>query len=165
MAHALRQLGDVDQALARYQGALDHCQAAGDRLMTSRVHHALASLYCEAGAPDRALEHIHQALGISQEIGYGPGIAHGLITLSDMQARRGHVDIARQHLQEAITWLRLTEDQAGLTQAQTRLDALEKGAPEELDLSTTKGWVKSHVTLTEGKIYCEFESPTAQMRS
>jgi tetratricopeptide (TPR) repeat protein len=33
MAHALRQLGDLDQALTRYQQALDQCQAAGDRLM------------------------------------------------------------------------------------------------------------------------------------
>jgi tetratricopeptide (TPR) repeat protein len=165
MAHALRQLGDLDQALARYQGALDHCQAAGDRLMTSRVHHALASLHWEAGAPDRALDHIQQALGISQEIGYGPGIAHGLIALSDIQARRGHGDVARRHLQEAITWLRLTEDQAGLTQVQVRLSALEKGAPQELDVSTMQGWVKTHVTLTEGKVYCEFESPMAHARS
>jgi tetratricopeptide (TPR) repeat protein len=164
MAHALRQLGDSDQALARYQRALDHCRAAGDRLMASRVHHALASLHWEAGALDQALEHIQQALAISQEIGYGPGIAHGLIALSDIQARRGDVHAAREHLQEAMTWLRLTEDQAGLSQAQTRLGALEKGGPHELDASTAKSWVKSHVTLTEGKVYCEFESPIAQLR-
>jgi DNA-binding SARP family transcriptional activator/tetratricopeptide (TPR) repeat protein len=165
MAHALRQLGDFDQALVRYHGALDHCRASGDRLMTSRVHHALASLHWEAGAPDQALEHIHQALSISQEIGYGPGIAHGLIALSDIQAQRGDVEVAREHLQEAMTWLRLTEDQAGLAQAQARLGVLEKGTPEELAASTTKGWVKSHVALTEGKVYCEFESPIARLRS
>jgi DNA-binding SARP family transcriptional activator/tetratricopeptide (TPR) repeat protein len=164
MAHALRQLGDSNQALARYQEALDHCRAAGDRLMTSRVHHALASLHWEAGALDQALENIQQALAISQEIGYGPGIAHGLIALSDIQARRGDVDAAREHLQEAMTWLQLTEDQSGLTQAQTRLGALEKGVAQELDASTAKSWVKSHVTLTEGKVYCEFESPIAQLR-
>ena len=108
---------------------------------------------------------MHQALSISQEIGYGPGIAHGLLALSDIQAQRGQVDVARQHLQEAMTWLRLIEDQAGLTQTQARLLALEKGAPEAMAPSTTKGWVRSHVALAEGKVYCEFESPMARQRS
>jgi len=164
MAHTLRQLGDLDQALTRYQQALDHCQAAGDRLMTSRVHHALAGLQWEVGALDQALDHMHQALSISQEIGYGPGIAHGLLALSDIQTRRGEWDVAREYLQEAMTWLRLVEDQAELVQAQTRLRALEGGSPEAMAPSTTKGWVKSHVALAEGKVYCEFESPMARQR-
>jgi hypothetical protein len=108
---------------------------------------------------------MHQALGISREIGYGPGIAHGLIALSDIQAQRGNVDVARQHLQEAMTWLQLMEDQTGLTQAQARLRALEQGAPEAMDPSTTRGWVKSHVALAEGKVYCEFESPMVQHKA
>ncbi len=165
MAHALRQLGDLEQALTRYQQALDHCQAAGDRLMTSRVHHALAGLQWEVGALDQALDQMHQALSISQEIGYGPGIAHGLLALSDIQAQRGKMDAACEHLQEAMTWLRLIEDQAGLAQAQTRLRALERGSPEAVDSPMVKGWVKSHVALAEGKVYCEFESPMAQQRS
>jgi tetratricopeptide (TPR) repeat protein len=161
VAHAWRQLGDFDQALARYQGALDHCQAAGDRLMTSRVHHTLAGLQWEAGAQEGALYYLDQALVISREIGYGPGIAHGLIALSDIYTRRGELDLACQLLQEAMTWLRLIEDEAGLSQAQARRRALERGTLEETDLSTTIGWVKSHVALTEGKVYCEFESPMA----
>jgi hypothetical protein len=108
---------------------------------------------------------MHQALSISQEIGYGPGIAHGLIALSDIQTQRGEWDVAREHLQEAMIWLRLIEDQAGLAQAQTRLRALERGSPEAMDSSTAKGWVRSHVALAEGKVYCEFESPMAQQRS
>jgi hypothetical protein len=119
--------------------------------MTSRVHHALAGLQWEVGALDQALDHMHQALSISQEIGYGPGIAHGLLALSDIQTQRGKWDVARQHLQEAMTWLRLIEDQAGLAQAQTRLRALERGSPEAMDSPMAKGWVKSHVALAEGK--------------
>jgi tetratricopeptide (TPR) repeat protein len=135
MAHAWRQLGDIDQALARYRGALDHCQAAGDRLMTSRVHHTLASLQWE------------------------------VIALSDIYIRRGELDLARQRLREATTWLQLIEDEAGLSQAQARLHALERETLEETELSTTIGWVRSHVALTEGKVYCEFESPMAQVQS
>jgi DNA-binding SARP family transcriptional activator/predicted ATPase len=162
MAHALRQLGDTDRALSRYQQALDHCRAAGDRLMTSRVHHTLAGLQSELGGTDQAHHHMQQALDISRQIGYGPGIAHGLIGLCHLQARRGNLDLAGQHLQEAITWLRQIEDQVSLTQAQAQLKALERGTTTAMDLSAIQGWVKAHVALAEGKVYCEFESPTAQ---
>jgi predicted ATPase len=162
MAHALRQLGDVDRALSHYQQALDHCQAAGDRLMTSRVHHTLAGLQSELGRTDQAHDHMQRALDISRQIGYGPGIAHGLIGLCHIQARHGHLDLAGQHLQEAMTWLRQIEDQMGLTQAQAQLQALEQGIAPDMDPPTTQGWVKAHVALAEGKVYCEFESPMAQ---
>lgn len=162
MAHALRQLGDIDRALLRYQQALDHCQAAGDRLMTSRVHHTLAGLQSELGRREQAHHHMQQALDISRHIGYGPGIAHGLIGLGHLQARRGNLDLAGQHLQEAITWLQQIEDQVGLTQAQAQLQALEQGIAPRMGPATTQGWVKAHIALAEGKVYCEFESPMAQ---
>jgi tetratricopeptide (TPR) repeat protein len=163
MAHALRQLGDQEGALARYNQALAHCEAAGDRLMASRVHHALAGVHWERGAPDQSLNHMERAVDISREIGYGPGIAHGLVTLSDLQAQGGRLDLARQHLQEAITWLHLTEDKAGLAQAQDRLHALEQGTFVETTLFAAPiGWVKGHVALAEGKVYCTFESPLAR---
>jgi len=88
-----------------------------------------------------------------------------LLALSDIQTQRSEWDVAREHLQEAMTWLRLIEDQAGLAQAQARLRALERGSPQAMDPSATKGWVKSHVALAEGKVYCEFESPMARQRS
>ena len=160
MAHALRQLGDGEGAVSRYGQALTECQAAGDRLMASRVHHALAGIHWERGAPDRSLDHMERAVGISREIGYGPGIAHGLVTLSNLQAQGNHLEVARQQLEEAITWLQLTEDRSGLAQAQARLRALEQGTPAETALfADQSGWVKSHVDLAEGKVYCTFESP------
>jgi len=161
MAHALRQMEQADEALARYQQALDLFQAAGDRLMTSRVYHTLAGLEWEKGASHEALDYLYQALRISREIGYGSGIAHDLIALSYLSAQRDEAVTACEYLQEAITWLRLIEDQAGLDEAQTRLQALKKGTLEALDPPAEMGWVKDHVTLAEGKVYCEFESPMA----
>ena len=114
MAHALRQCGDLQRALTDYQRALALCQDSGDQLMLSRVHHTLASLQWEMGMPDQALTHVQQALGISREIGYGPGIAYGLVVLGNFHAQQGEIYIARQHLEEAIIWLQLTEDQVGL---------------------------------------------------
>jgi predicted ATPase len=164
MAHALRELGDLQKALSDYQGALALCQASGDQLMLSRVHHTLASLQWDIGMPDQALAHIQQALSISREIGYGPGIAYGLAALGHFHAQRGERHMARQHFEEAITWLQLIEDQVGLAETQAKLDALEKGTPSSSDRPTTMGWVKSHVALAEGKVYCEFESPMARHR-
>ncbi|HKF38404.1 MAG TPA: AAA family ATPase [Ktedonobacteraceae bacterium] len=162
MAHALRQQSDLQGALTGYQRALALCQASGDQLMLSRVHHALASLQWELGAPDQALAHLQHALRISREIGYGQGIAYGLIALGHFHAQQGERQTARRHFEEAITWLRLTEDQIGLTETQARLDALEQGTLAGSDRPTIMGWVKSHVALAEGKVYCEFESPMAR---
>lgn len=162
MAHALRELGDLQGALTDYQRALALCQASGDQLMLSRVHHTLAGLQWEMGLPDQALAHLQHALRISREIGYGPGIAHGLMALGQFHAQQGERHTARQHFEEAITWLRLTEDQVGLAETQARLEALEQGILAGMDRPTAAGWVKSHVALAEGKVYCEFESPMAR---
>jgi tetratricopeptide (TPR) repeat protein len=163
MAHALRQVGDLEGAFSRYRQALAHCEAAGDRLMTSRVHHALAGMYWKADQADQAVDHLQQALLISREIGYGPGIAHGLAALSEIETQRGHSDLARTYLADASSWLRLIEDTSGLTQTEARLRALEGETLAEPPIfSSQLGWVKSHVALAEGKVYCAFESPLAR---
>ena len=164
MAHALRQRGDLQRALTDYQRAFTLCQALGDQLMLSRIHHTLASLQWEMGMQDQALAHIQHALSISREIGYAPGIAYGLITLGHFYAQQGERHTARQYFEEAIAWLRLTENQVVLTETQARLDAVENGTLADIDRSTTMGWVKSHVALAEGKVYCEFESPMARYK-
>jgi len=67
-----------------------------------------------------------------------------------------------RNLSEVLQKIRLTEDPVGLTETQARLDALEQGTLADIDRPTTMGWVESHVTLAEGKVYCEFESPMAR---
>jgi DNA-binding SARP family transcriptional activator len=163
MAHALRQLGDLASAAIHYHRALEHFEAAGDRLMMSRAHHALAGLHRQEEKIPAAQEHLQQALAITRSIGYGLGIAYGLVALSDLQAQQGELAAARTHLHEAITWLQLIEDVPGLEDARTRLQALERDeVPKVKNLKLPGGWVKSHITLAEGKVYCAFESPMAQ---
>jgi tetratricopeptide (TPR) repeat protein len=163
MAHALRQLGDRSSAFSRYTEALENCEAAGDRLMASRVHHALAGVYWERSRPNQSREHLERAVAISRKIGYGPGIGHGLVTLSHLYAQQGDPDAARKHLTEALSWLDLTEDTPGRAQAEAQLQALEQGTLAETPpFSEQAGWVKGHVTMAEGKVYCTFESPLAQ---
>ena len=126
------------------------------------VRYTMASLHWELGMPDQALAHLQHALSIFQEIGYGPGIAYGLVLLGHFHAQRGEGYTARQHLEEAITWMQLTEDEVGLTETRARLDALEQGTQAGIDHPATMRWIKSHVALAEGKVYCEFESPMAR---
>jgi tetratricopeptide (TPR) repeat protein len=162
MAHALRQVGKIQAAQARYQQALTACTATGDRLMVSRVHQALASVLWECGPSHQVLEHLNQALSISRDIGYGPGIAHGLSALAVFAAQRGERDLARRHFEEASIWLRLTEDQDGLIEVESRLQALTHEPILSSAEAPAMGWVKSHLAPAEGKVYCEFESPLAR---
>lgn len=161
MAHALRQRDALDHAFSRYREALAHLQAAGDRLMISRVHHALASLHWETGTLDRALEQMQEAVRLSSEIGYGPGIAHGRIVTAQLHEQLGDRGAALKDVREGIYWLKLTADQDGLAEARKLLNRLERDAPVSFETSAEMGWVKSHVVLEEGKVYCEFESPVA----
>jgi predicted ATPase len=162
MAHALRQVGNTQAALERYQQALTASAAVGDRLMVSRVHQVLASILWDSSPADHVLTHLHQALSISQEIGYGPGIAHGLSALGIFAAQKGDQMLARRYFEEAGIWLRRTEDRDGLSDIQNRLLDLTHEPPPMSSEPPVMGWVKSHLALAEGKVYCEFESPLAR---
>jgi hypothetical protein len=154
-------MGALEEAAQRYLQALELCEAAGDRLMVSRVRHALGVVHWLRDELDLAFEQTEQAVEVSREIGYGPGIAHGLLSLSVLQAQMGCLEAAKERLKAAITWLRLTEDDLGLAEAEARLQQFEQGTPPPVSLLPETGWVKSHVVLAEGKVYCAFESPLA----
>lgn len=162
MGHARRQLGQNDRALHAYEQALACFHAAKDPLMQSRVHHTLAWLAWEADALDQAREHAQRALEISQEIGFGLGIAHGHVALGEIAAAQGDREAGCTHLTKAIGWLRLMEAKERWVETERRLQALEQGLPDVGPALPAMDWVKSHVTLPEGKVYCAFESPMAQ---
>jgi tetratricopeptide (TPR) repeat protein len=127
--------------------------------MESRIYHTLANLYWASRDHQQAIESIQQAIQVSEETGYGPGIAHGLLTLSYFYAQRNETEACRKQLNEALTWLQLIEDHQSLANTQSQLLALEEGDLSQISLPETTYWFKSHVILAEGKVYCEFESP------
>lgn len=159
MAHALRSLGNVSEAIERYSEALQLCNTAEDLLMVSRVYHELANLSWESGDLFQAIEHMDKALHISLQIGYSPGVAHGLIALSYLHAQGNEIEKALVNAQEANKWLKLLEDEVRLKAIKKWQGSLKKGTVRSSDISKTLGWIKSHVTLREVKVYCEFESP------
>ena len=165
MAHTLRQLDQRQDALEKYRQTLTQTDLAGDRLMASRVYHEMATLSIEMGDLEEAIADMQQAAEISREIGYAPGLAHTLIGLSYLFVRLQQTDEARSALMEAAANFRLMEDDANLQAVTERLHQLE-GSPEGIEGSLAQmGWIRTYVTLVEGKVYCEFESPLAKAAS
>jgi predicted ATPase/DNA-binding SARP family transcriptional activator len=164
MAHALHQLGQHQAALETYQRSLALSQNTGDRLMESRIYHTLANIYWSSRDHQQAIESMQQAIKVSEEIGYGPGIAHGLLALSYFYAQKNDVEACRKKLQEALSWLQLIEDHQSMANNQSQLKALENGDLSKISIPETTYWFKSHISLAEGKVYCEFESPMSSVR-
>jgi hypothetical protein len=65
-------------------------------------------------------------------------------------------------LQEALVWFGFTEDTEALASTRTRLTELEaNGSTPPVQTALRRG-VKSHLPLSEGKVYCKFESPAGR---
>jgi len=161
MAHALRQLGRRQLALEKYQQTLAQADLAGDLVMASRVYHGMATLMTEMGDLDQAIISMQQATAISRGIGYAPGLAHSLIGLSYLYTRAQQPDQSRVALVEAAEWFRLMEDQASLQTVTDFLRQLDENPNKVEEPPAQMGWIKTYVTLDEGKVYCEYESPMA----
>jgi len=58
-----------------------------------------------------------------------------------------------------LVWFGFTEDADALTSTRTRLIELDAEGCAQPMQSTLRRGVKSHLSLSEGKVYCEFESP------
>lgn len=161
-ANALQQSGDAGAARAKYETALELSERYGERTMESRALHALAMHWCAQGDLEQALRFMRRALDVARAIHYAHGLGHDLVDLSDIHWLRGESAEAQVALQEALVWFEFVGDRDALAAAGARLDDLAAGRPLEVPHAGGRGWVKSHLPLAEGKVYCEFESPMAR---
>jgi tetratricopeptide (TPR) repeat protein len=145
-----------------YQQTVDQAGLAGDKFLLSRVYHEMGVMLAETGELDQALITMRQAAVISRESGYAAGLAHSLIGLSYLYTRLGQIDEARIALREAMEWLQMLEDKAGLQFVTDRMARLNDNPDEMEEPPSQMGWVRTYVTLGEGKVYCEYESPLAR---
>jgi tetratricopeptide (TPR) repeat protein len=129
--------------------------------MQSRALHALAACCRAQGTLEDALRFMQRAIEVDRVINYAHALGHDLVELAGIHLERGERLEARAALQEALVWFGFTEDRRALASAQERLDDLEAGRTPAPATSNGPGWVKSHLSLAEGKVYCEFESPLA----
>lgn len=164
LAQALCQLGERQRGRARYRQALETARASGDRVIEGRVHHELAGLFWDEGDTGAALTELGAALRLSREVGYGPGVAYGLLSRSQIEGRAGDIAGARASVCEAIELFELLEDAEGravATEQARMLDELHHCEPTPM-AGTSR--VVSHVAVAEGKVYCTFTSPVARTR-
>ncbi len=89
------------------------------------------------------------------------GLAHSLVGFGYLYARQGQTKEALAALDESIEWFRLLEDQASLQFVSEGI--LQLNNTNEFEQPPPHmSWVKTYVTLSEGKVFCEFESPMAR---
>ena len=163
-AQALRQAGDPAGAAAKLQAALKLSDRSGERVMHSRVLHALSLQAAADGALDVSVDFMRRAIDVDRAIGYAHALGHDLIELSNLHLRMGEVAQARVALIEAQVWFEFNDDVESLETTRARLHELDTLGALCLPTQGTRGGVKSHVSLGEGKVYCEFESPLGALR-
>lgn len=161
-AHALRQTGDHQGSTQKYESALRLSEQSGERAMHSRALHALAMQHATQGALDNALAHMRRAIEVDRAIGYAHALGHDLVDLSTLHALRGELSQARVALQEALVWFGFTEDEGAIASTRTALVELDSSHIAPPARGALRHGVKSHLPLSEGKVYCVFESPVGR---
>jgi tetratricopeptide (TPR) repeat protein len=158
-ANALRQAGDLSGSTEKYEAALKLSERYGERVMQARSLHALSMQHAAHGGLDAALGFMRRAIEVDRAIGYAHALGHDLIDLASLHQRRGEIAEARVALQDALVWYGFTEDGEALTSTRSRLHDLAATGVASSWTGPVRGGVKSHLSLGEGKVYCEFESP------
>lgn len=161
-ANALRQAGDLTGSTEKFEAALKLCDLNGERVMHSRVLHALSMQHASQGALDTALDFMRRAIDVDRANGYAHALGHDLIDISNLHLLRGEFAEARVAMQEALVWYGFTEDSDALASTRGRLVELDSNGAALVRPFGLRGGVKSHVSLGEGKVYCEFESPISR---
>lgn len=112
---ALHNVGRDDQALERYQQALD--SARGEKHVDEQVLrdqaqalHGIGDIHWQAGHASQAIPPLHEALEIREDIGYVRGAALTRLLLGDIAAGKSDWDTAIAYMQRARRDLLAVED-------------------------------------------------------
>ena len=120
--------------------------------------------YASQGALDVAIDYMRRAIEVDRSIGYAHALGHDLIDFSNLHLLKGEVAEARVAMLEALVWFGFNEDSDALDWTHERLAELDASGARSVLSMGVRGGVKSHLSLGEGKVYCEFESPLRQVR-
>lgn len=159
LAATYRQVAQPEMALAAYRHAEIRCEQAGDRLIRSRIYHAMGILHWEMGNTDAAIAAMGQAFALSEVTGHVPEMAYSRLAQGFMVAHTGARQTAINLLEEALAIFRRMNDPEGAREVQMRLDLLRQGRLDLPEPPAALQWQRSHIVLTDWKVYCEFELP------
>jgi DNA-binding SARP family transcriptional activator len=158
-AQALQQIGNQPGSTQKYEAALQLSERIGERAMHSRVLHALAMQHADQCELDEALALMRRAIEVDRSIGYAHALGHDLVDVARLHRLRGELAECRVALQEALVWFGYTEDADALHSTRNQLADLDATGSTPSPQDSMRRSVKSHLPLSEGKVYCEFESP------
>jgi len=105
-ANGLRSIGDFAGSVAEAVKAAELAEQANDTITQVDMDTLLGIDNTELGDFDRASEHLHEALHLAEQAGYGYGIALGWLNLGHMYARKDQRDAQRDAL---LTMLSITK--------------------------------------------------------
>lgn len=164
LGQAYHMLAEYEHATHAFLKAEQQCDKSRNQRVLSRIYHSLATLHWAQSQSDIAIDYLDKAVRLSREMGYTLGILHSLWLISLYHLRTGNQEQARHCMTEVIDWLKFAEDASLLPQATEWLLALDRDEHDGLELPSDLNWIRTHVNIAEGKVYCEFESPAAFAR-
>lgn len=163
LGHCWQQLGDGLRSRQHYESALKLCEQHGEPTMKARILYALSGLSRRRNELDDSLRLMRKAIEIDRLLNFAHALGHDLVGLAQVHLARGERFEAQAALREALIWFEGLANMTGLNATRSMLAAVAAGdvaiaAAQDLDASQRGIWVRSHLPLSEGKVYCEFES-------
>lgn len=143
-ANLLNALGEVAGRSTRYQEAIDYFKASlaldrqlGDRFATGRKLANLGTAYAVIGLNGRAERYLHKAIELHKAVEHPGEEGDVVVTLGEVVAARGDLDVAQSLLRDAIESARERGDLRTELRARVRLAAvlLDRGRPPDLELA------------------------------
>ncbi|CCQ10052.1 Signal transduction histidine kinase [Pseudoalteromonas luteoviolacea B = ATCC 29581] len=96
-----RNIGDLDNALAYQQAALDAQLALNDEKASAIMYNNTGIIYKDLGRYDKAIVMHRNSLALKQKIGYERGMVYSHNNLGESYRLAGDIERAKKHLQEA----------------------------------------------------------------
>ena len=163
MGHCWQQLGDEARSRQHYTAALELCERYHEPTMKARALFALAGSARREKGLDEALSLMRRAIEVDRSLNFAHALGHDLLGLAQVHLARGERFEAEAAVREASIWFEGLQDAEGLAATESMLATAIAGeltlTVSELGNFDGQGiWIRSHLPLSEGKVYCEFES-------
>jgi class 3 adenylate cyclase/tetratricopeptide (TPR) repeat protein len=130
LGFAYLEKGDTDQATSFLESAVEQANLYRSRQICAWFSIQLGRAYLQGGRLDRARESIQTGLEISQQIGYGLGVAEGRRTLGLVEQAHGALAEAEQSISAALEKFKAMDARFGVAQCHVDLAMLAHGSSD-----------------------------------